>query len=60
FDHKNQLIEPLPNYIIMDEPSRLIDIINGHGGIFIAEYLSTSANDDCATILLHKIPASTP
>lgn len=60
FDDKNQLIEPLPNDIIMEEPTRLIDIINGHGGIFIAEYLSTSINDNCTTILLHKKMDSTP
>lgn len=44
----------------MEEPTRLIDIINGHGGIFIAEYLSTSINDNCTTILLHKKMDSTP
>jgi hypothetical protein len=56
FSDENILSRPLPLSIIMDEPSRLVDIINGHGGMFIAEYLSTSIDNRCATVLLHKIP----
>ncbi|MGR6830935.1 DUF2913 family protein, partial [Aliivibrio wodanis] len=56
FSDENILSRPLPLSIIMDEPSRLVDIINGHGGMFIAEHLSTSIDNRCATVLLHKIP----
>lgn len=56
FSDENILSRPLPISIIMDEPSRLVDIINGHGGMFIAEHLSTSIDNRCATVLLHKIP----
>ena len=56
FSDENILSRPLPISIIMDEPSRLLDIINGHGGMFIAEHLSTSIDNRCATVLLHKIP----
>ena len=38
----------------MDEPSRLVELINAHGGRFIAEHVSTSIEDKCATLLLHK------
>ena len=55
FNDENVLTEPLPNFIIMDEPARLVDIINGHGGMFIAEHVSTAPDDNCATLLLHKI-----
>jgi hypothetical protein len=55
FNDDNELIEPLSNYIIMDEPSRLVELINGHGGLFIAEHVSTSIEDRCATLLLHKV-----
>ena len=58
FSDENILSRPLPLSIIMDEPSRLVDIINGHGGMFIAEYLSTSIDNRCATVLLHKIPTA--
>ena len=58
FSDENILSRPLPISIIMDEPSRLVDIINGHGGMFIAEYLSTSIDNRCATVLLHKIPTA--
>lgn len=59
FNSDNELIEPLPNYIIMDEPSRLVELINGHEeGMFIAEHVSTSIEDRCATLLLHKVTAS--
>ncbi|GEK16025.1 DUF2913 family protein [Aliivibrio fischeri] len=56
FSEENALSRPLPISIIMNEPSQLVDIINGHGGMFIAEHLSTSIENQCATILLHKIP----
>lgn len=56
FSDENMFSRPLPLSIIMDEPSRLVDIINSHGGMFIAEYLSTSIDNRCATVLLHKIP----
>lgn len=56
FSNENVLTRPLPLSILMDEPSRLVDIINGHGGMFIAEHLSTSIDNRCATVLLHKIP----
>ncbi|MGR6862741.1 DUF2913 family protein [Aliivibrio salmonicida] len=56
FSDDNILTKPLPLSIIMDEPSRLVDIVNGHGGMFIAEHLSTSIDNRCATVLLHKIP----
>jgi hypothetical protein len=58
FSDENILSRPLPISIIMDEPSRLVDIINGHGGMFIAEYVSTSIDDKCATLLLHKPPTT--
>ncbi len=58
FSDENILSRPLPISIIMDEPSRLVDIINGHGGMFIAEHLSTSIDNRCATVLLHKIPTA--
>ena len=57
FSDDNILSRPLPIFIIMDEPSRLVDIINGHGGMFIAEHASTSTEDKCATLLLHKVVA---
>ena len=56
FSYENILSRPLPLSILMEEPSRLVDIINGHGGMFIAEHLSTSIDNRCATVLLHKIP----
>ena len=58
FSDENILSRPLPISIIMDEPSRLVDIINGHGGMFIAEYVSTSIDNKCATLLLHKLPTT--
>ncbi|MCP3698524.1 MAG: DUF2913 family protein [Aliivibrio sp.] len=56
FSDQHILTKPLPLFIMMDEPSRLVDIINGHGGMFVVEHLSTSLDDRCATLLLHKLP----
>ncbi|GEK15399.1 DUF2913 family protein [Aliivibrio fischeri] len=56
FNEQHILTKPLPLFIMMDEPSRLVDIINGHGGMFVVEHLSTSLDDRCATLLLHKLP----
>ena len=56
FSDQHILMKPLPLFIMMDEPSRLVDIINGHGGMFVVEHLSTSLDDRCATLLLHKLP----
>jgi hypothetical protein len=56
FSDLHILAKPLPLFIMMDEPSRLVDIINGHGGMFVVEHLSTSLDDRCATLLLHKLP----
>nr|WP_014343618.1 DUF2913 family protein [Aliivibrio fischeri]AEY78204.1 hypothetical protein [Aliivibrio fischeri] len=56
FSDQHILTKPLPLFIMMDEPSRLVDIINSHGGMFIAEHLSTSLDDRCVTLLLHKLP----
>lgn len=55
FNDENILSRPLSIFIIMSEPNRLVDIINAHGGMFIAELLSISQDDYKATILLHKI-----
>ncbi|OCH41416.1 DUF2913 family protein [Aliivibrio fischeri] len=55
FSDEHVLSRPLPISIIMNEPERLVDIINGHGGIFVAEIVSIKPNDNCATILLHKV-----
>jgi hypothetical protein len=58
FSDDNILTTPLPLFIIMDNPSRLVELINGHGGMFIAEYVSTSIDDKCTTLLLHKLPTT--
>ncbi|MFA1563276.1 DUF2913 family protein [Aliivibrio fischeri] len=55
FSDEHVLSRPLPISIIMDEPERLVDIINGHGRMFVAEIVSIKPNDNCATILLQKI-----
>lgn len=55
FSDEHILSRPLPIFIIMDEPSRLVDIINGHGGLFMAEMHSTSIQDKSTTIVLHKV-----
>ncbi|MUK76592.1 DUF2913 family protein [Aliivibrio fischeri] len=55
FNDEHVLSRPLPISIIMNEPERLVDIINGHGGMFVAEIVSIKPNDNCATILLRKI-----
>ncbi|MUJ28024.1 DUF2913 family protein [Aliivibrio fischeri] len=55
FSDDNSLSRPLPISIIMNEPERLVDIINGHGGMFVAEIVSIKPDDNCATILLRKI-----
>ena len=57
FSDDNILTTPLPFYIVMDNPTRLVELINDHGGMFIAEYVSTSIDDRCATLLIHKRPA---
>ncbi|MFA1563322.1 DUF2913 family protein [Aliivibrio fischeri] len=57
FSDDNSLSRPLPIFIIMDEPSRLMDIINAHGGLFMAELVSTSISDNSTTLCLHKISA---
>ncbi|MGF1804299.1 hypothetical protein L4C31_03500 [Aliivibrio sifiae] len=57
FSDENILSRPLPISIIMDEPTRLVDIINAHGGLFIAELVSTSISDKSTTLRLHKISA---
>ncbi len=58
FSDEGILTKPLPLSIIMDKPSQLVDIINNHGGVFIVEHLSTSINNQCANLLLHKVPIS--
>ncbi|MFA1563031.1 DUF2913 family protein [Aliivibrio fischeri] len=55
FSDEHVLSRPLPISIIMNEPERLVDIINGHGGMFLAEIVSIKPDDNCATILLRKI-----
>ncbi len=56
FNDDNLLITPLPLFILIDAPSLVVEIINAHGGVFMAEYVSTAIDDRCATLLLHKIP----
>ena len=46
--------KPLFLSIIMDEPNLLVELINGYGRTFSAEHVSTSLDDRCATLLLHK------
>lgn len=63
FNDDNLLITPLPLFIIMDEPERLVELINGHGGMFVAELASSSTTEGCATIVLQKVetsPSSSP
>ncbi|OCH48793.1 DUF2913 family protein [Aliivibrio fischeri] len=55
FSDEHVLSRPLPISIIMNEPERLVDIINGHGGMFVAEIVSIKPDDNCVTILLRKI-----
>ncbi|MGF1803794.1 DUF2913 family protein [Aliivibrio sifiae] len=60
FNDENVLSRPLPISIIMDEPNRLVEIINGHGGLFMAELISTSMTDESTTLCLHKVQLSAP
>ncbi|MBD1576940.1 DUF2913 family protein [Vibrio sp. S11_S32] len=57
FNDEQILSRPLPLSIIMDEPSRLVDIINALRGLFMAELVSTSMSDKSTTLRLHKISA---
>lgn len=54
FNEENILTQPLPLSIIMDEPNLLVALINARGGVFIAEHISTSVSNQCATLLLNK------
>lgn len=54
FNDMQSLTTPLPIYIIMDNPSLLVTLINGHGGMFTADYISTSKGDGITKILLHR------
>jgi hypothetical protein len=54
FTDEHVLITPLPIFIIMDEPSLLVALINGHGGMFTAEYVSTCMDSHCAKLLIHR------
>ena len=54
FTESHALTTPLPMFIIMDEPSRLVALINGHGGMFTAEHVSTSIHNNSAQLLIHS------
>lgn len=54
FTDEHTLTAPLSMFIIMDEPSHLVALINGHGGIFTAEHVSTSIDNASAKLLIHR------
>lgn len=53
FSEDNVLIASLPVFVITVNPSVFVALVNNHGGMFIAEYMST-ADNGCVTFLLHK------
>jgi len=53
FTDEHSLTIPLVMFIIMDEPSLLVALINGHSEMFTAEHASTSI-DNSAKLLLHR------
>jgi hypothetical protein len=53
FSEDNILIASLPVFVITINPSVFVALVNNHGGMFIAEHMSTT-DDGCVTFLLHR------